>query len=181
MTQNWIDQIDDLTINFNDTFGQLSSEQLSWKPDSDSWNIAQVIDHIIVVSRSYEPTFKALGQGTYKPPFIGKIGFLVKLMGKTILEGSGPDRRKKISTFPVWQPSQTEIQDDLMARFDKTQLELQQWIRNSADLIGRGTVISSPANRNIVYKLETALDIILAHQGRHFEQAKEVLQLIEQG
>jgi hypothetical protein len=40
-------------------------------------------------------------------------------------------------------------------------------------------VISSPANKNIVYKLETAFDIIVSHEQRHLEQAKEILQLMK--
>jgi hypothetical protein len=47
-------------------------------------------------------------------------------------------------------------------------------IQSSSKLLEYKTVISSPANRNIVYKLETAFDIIVAHEFRHFEQAKEV-------
>jgi hypothetical protein len=42
----------------------------------------------------------------------------------------------------------------------------------------KGTVISSPANKYIVYKLETAFDIIVAHEERHLEQAKEVLSVL---
>lgn len=48
-------------------------------------------------------------------------------------------------------------------------------IKNSEDLLVNGIVISSPANKNIVYKLETAFNIIVTHEQRHFEQAKEVL------
>jgi len=179
MTQKWIDQIDDITIKFNDSFDQLTPQQLNWKPNSDTWSIGQIIDHLITVSQSYEPTFIGLEAGTYKTPFVAKIGFLVKIMGKTILEGSGSDRKKKISTFPVWEPSQSEIPEDVLARFDKSQLDLQERIRGCQDLLSKGTVISSPANRNIVYKLETAFDIIIAHEGRHFKQAREVLDMIK--
>ena len=44
-------------------------------------------------------------------------------------------------------------------------------------MLGKGVVISSPANKNIVYKLETALDIITTHEKRHFEQARRILVL----
>jgi len=51
-------------------------------------------------------------------------------------------------------------------------------IENSKDLVEKGTVISSPANKNIVYKLEKAFEILLTHERRHFEQSKEIYQLI---
>ena len=37
-----------------------------------------------------------------------------------------------------------------------------------------GHARTAKANKNIVYKLETAFDIIVTHEERHFEQAKEV-------
>jgi hypothetical protein len=50
-------------------------------------------------------------------------------------------------------------------------------IEEAKELVAKGTVIASPANKNIVYKLETAFDIIVSHEQRHLEQAKEVLVL----
>ncbi len=66
--------------------------------------------------------------------------------------------------------------EDILQQFEKHQSELKQQIAFCEKLIGKGAVISSPANKNIVYKLETAFDIIVSHEERHLEQAKEVLQ-----
>ena len=83
-----------------------------------------------------------------------------------------------MKTFPIWEPSESQIPPGVLNRFALHQSELKSLIENSADLVQRGVVISSPANKNIVYKLETAFDIIVAHEQRHFEQAKEVLQVM---
>jgi hypothetical protein len=64
-------------------------------------------------------------------------------------------------------------------RYDKThQAELKSLIENSTDLVNRGEVISSPANKMIVYKLETAFEIIVTHELRHLEQAKEMREML---
>ncbi|CAZ97441.1 Putative protein [Zobellia galactanivorans] len=47
-------------------------------------------------------------------------------------------------------------------------------------MIEKGCIISSPANKNIVCRLETAFDIIVTHEQRHFEQLKETYQLMAQ-
>jgi hypothetical protein len=65
-----------------------------------------------------------------------------------------------------------------LGSFEKHQSELKKLIEDSSDLLDKSTIISSPANRNIVYKLETAFDIIVTHERRHFEQAKEIEKLI---
>ncbi len=61
------------------------------------------------------------------------------------------------------------------------QSNLKELIESSKDLVEAGVVISSPANKNIVYKLEKAFDIIIIHEQRHLEQAKEVLDKITTG
>lgn len=63
--------------------------------------------------------------------------------------------------------------------FQIHQNELIHRIEYAQGLIEKGVVISSPANRNIVYKLETAFDIIVSHEKRHIEQSKELLNLIK--
>jgi hypothetical protein len=167
-------KIDHITNSFKEKFGKLSAEQLNWKPNAQTWSIAQNIDHLIVINESYYPVIKSVREGTYKLPFIGKIGFMVNSMGKMILNAVEPTRKKKMKTFPIWEPTKSEISSDILAKFEKHQEELKKMISDSKDLVEKGAVISSPANKNIVYKLGTAFDIIVTHEQRHLEQAKEV-------
>lgn len=173
-----ISQINKNTDEFLEAFDGLSSEQINWKPDSKTWSIGQNIDHLIIINRSYWPVIESVRNGTYKPPLIAHLGFMVSLFGKMILKAVQPDRKRKVKTFPIWEPSQSEIQEGILDRFKEHQQELKKMIENSRDLISQGVVISSPANRNIVYKLETAFEIMVTHERRHLAQAKEVLRLM---
>jgi hypothetical protein len=176
---DWNLQIDKITESFVTDFKSLSTEQLNWKPNPQSWSIAQNINHLIVVNETYFPVLASLKEGTYKTPFIAKLGFLVSFLGKTILDAVKPDRIKKMKTFPIWEPTISNIKHDILDQFIKHQKELKHQIETSKELLKKGTVISSPANRNIVYKLEIAFDIIVSHEQRHLEQAKELLQLMK--
>jgi hypothetical protein len=177
-TNRWTAQIDKTTEAFKTTFGGLTIEQLNAKPDANTWSIAQNMDHLIVINETYYPVIKAVRDGTYKPPFMGKLSFMVNFLGNFILTSVQPDRKKKIKTFPIWEPSKSAIGSDILTRFEKHQEALKKLITTNADLIEKGTVISSPANKNIVYTLEKAFDIIVAHEQRHFEQANELLPLV---
>lgn len=177
--KDWTLQIDKITEHFVVAFGSLSTEQLNWKPNPQTWSIAQNIDHLIVVNETYYPVLTSLKEGTYKTPFIARLGFMVSFLGKTVLNAVKPDRKKKMKTFPVWEPTISQVKDDILDNFKKHQGELSRQIETSKDLVEKGTVISSPANKNIVYKLETAFDIIVSHEQRHLEQAKEILQLLK--
>ncbi|WP_418604498.1 DinB family protein [Hwangdonia sp.] len=177
--ENWIAQIDKTTQNFSETFGELSFEQLNWKPNAETWSISQNMEHLIVINESYFPVIDSIRKDTYKTPFLAKFGFLVSFFGKTVLKAVQPDRKKKMKTFTMWEPNESDIAIGILDRFRKHQSELKNIIQNSKDLIEKGTVISSPANKNIVYKLEKAFDIIVTHEQRHFEQALEVHQLMK--
>ena len=171
----YVNKIDSVTNSFKEKFGNLSAEQLNWKPNEQIWSIGQNIDHLIVINETYYPIIKSVRQGTYRLPFMGRIGFMINFFGKFILNSVEPTRKKKIKTFPIWEPTKSNISPDILTRFEKHQEELKQMISGSKDLLEKGVVISSPANKNIVYKLGAAFDIIVTHEQRHLEQAKEVL------
>ena len=179
-TENWASKIDQVSDEVEKEFGRLSSKQLNWKPDVQTWSIAQNLDHLIIINESYYPIIHAVRQGTYKTPLTGKMGFLVKILGNTVLKSVQPDRQKRMKTIRIWEPAQATIESDIVSRFEKHQNELKQMIAGCHDLLDKGTVISSPANRHIVYKLETTFDIIVAHEQRHLGQAKRILQIQEQ-
>jgi hypothetical protein len=177
-TTKWIADIDKVTALFRERFGSLSVDALNYKPSADVWSIAQNIEHLIVVNQTYYPMIEQVRNGTYKLPWTGKLGFLVNFFGNFLLKHVSPDRRKKIKTFPIWTPSQSRIEGDILGNFEKHQQELKQLINDSRDLLDNHTIISSPANKMIVYKLEKAFEIIITHERRHLEQATELLELI---
>ena len=173
-TDKWINEIDRLTSDFKTTFSELSTEELNWKENELKWCIAQNIEHLICINESYYPVIESIRKEEYKRPLLGKIGFVVNLFGRMILKSVQADRKKKMKTFPIWEPRKSNIADDILTRFEVHQDELKQMIINSQDLLKKDIVISSPANVNIVYKLNVAWDIIIAHEQRHLLQAKEV-------
>lgn len=174
-TEKWTTQLDENTAKFKEAFGHLSAEELNLKLNAQTWSVGQVIDHLIVTNESYYPVVKSVRDGSYKVPFTGKFGFMVNFFGNFILKAVQPDNKKKIKTFPVWEPHQSNIPADIVARFEKHQTELKQFVKDNADLVEKGALISSPANRNIVYKVEALFDILVAHEKRHFEQARGIM------
>lgn len=172
--RRWTTAIDETTHDFKKSFGSLTIEQLNWKPGPQIWSIGQNIDHLIVVNQTYFPILSSLRNGTYQQPFIGKFSFIVSFFGNILLQSVQPDRKKRMKTFPIWEPTHSAMGADLFERFERNQVELKNIIEHSQDLLDLGTVISSPANKYIVYKLERAFAIIITHEQRHFEQAKEV-------
>ncbi len=171
-------ELNQLSIDFFELFGELSSTTLNWKPNPQTWSIGQIVDHIIKTNESYYPIFEDLQMGSYKASWLRHFGFLVRFFGNFVLKGVEPSRQKKMKTFPVWEPSTSLIEDDIMQKFVAHQKVLTSKIIENQDFILRGTVISSPANRIIVYTLQRAVEIMIAHEKRHLNQAEEILILI---
>ena len=174
-TSRWTTEIDKVTESVRNEFGILTGEQLNAKPSPEQWSIAQCLDHLIVINETYYPIIKQLHEKTFKLPIAGTLGFYVKWMGNFILKYVGPDRSKKMKTQSIWEPSASTIDADIVQKFEKHQQQLKQHIQSCANFIDSGVVIYSPASKIIVYTLEQAFNIIVAHEKRHLNQAREVL------
>lgn len=172
-------EIDAVTESFLSAFGTLTNDELNRKPTPESWSIAQIIEHLIITNKSYYPIIESAQNGILKLPLVARIDFIVNFFGKLILKSVKPGSKKKIKTFPIWQPAHSSIPEGILQRFEKEQSELKDFIYASKDLLDLRAVIHSPANKNIVYRLETAFDIIIAHEKRHFLQAKEEMQMFK--
>jgi hypothetical protein len=179
-TNTWNDRIHWITDTFGERFGKMTVEELNWKPSESGWSIAQVIKHIIVTNRSYFSIFEQVKNNTFKTPWIGKIPWIPDLTGRMILSYVQPDRKKRSKTARLWEPSRSQIKGDLLDRFKDHQLELLRWIRILSEYTDRDLIIHSPASKMIVYPLPMAIEIIITHEERHLNQAREVLEMMKQ-
>jgi hypothetical protein len=176
---NWSGDIDEITRNFKATFGSLTTEQMNWKPDPKTWSIAQNIEHLIIINSSYFPVIRSVKEGTYSPPFIAKFGFIASFFSNMLHRAVKPNRKWKSKTMPMWKPTRGDIKAGILDRFEDHQEELKRVIEDTKGAAADGAIISSPANKNLVLKLEKAYDIMISHEKRHFEQSKEVLEAME--
>lgn len=176
--QQWQQKLDELTQEFKERFSDLPADELNRKPNAQTWSIAENMQHLIAVNESYFPILEQLKGGKYKLPFMARLSFFVNFMGNTILKSVEPGRRKKMRTFPIWEPVAAAIEGDIVGDFAKHQSELKKAISGAEELLQKKTIISSPANRNIVYTLEKAFEIIVAHEERHLNQAIEAFEVI---
>jgi hypothetical protein len=175
--QPWLSKIDETTNTFQQAFGQLTESELNWKPDGKTWSVAQNMHHLITINETYYPVVKNVREGSQKLPWIAGVKFMVRFFGSFILDSVEPTRKRKMKTFPLWEPSKSNLGVDIVQQFIRHQTELKDLIQSCSDLLDQGVIISSPANRNIVYTLAKAFDIIVTHEVRHFNQAIEINEL----
>ncbi|MEY4895153.1 MAG: hypothetical protein RL751_1982, partial [Bacteroidota bacterium] len=153
---NWLEEIDQNTHFVKELFLDLNEDQLNAKPNQNTWSIAQNLAHLIVINESYYPILQDLHHQTYKAPFHAKFPFLVSFFGKFVLKSVTPDRRKKMKTFPIWEPGQSAVVAGILDRFIQHQEELKNAIENAAVftgnnvVIGAGSIINKDIPDNVV-------------------------------
>ncbi len=172
----WHERLDGVTERVKAELGELDSDKLNWKPSSEKWSIAEVLEHLVLVNQSY--VLANAANGTSKPGFTAKIPFVVNMLGNAIYKSVEPTRAKKMKTFSVWEPSKSDVDKDVLLRFYEYQDVLKDLIIKNKKLLEDDVVIPSPANRFVVYKLRKAVEIVVSHEERHLNQAMEVKTLL---
>ncbi len=167
---DWYTRMDAVTSSFRD----LGRHDFNTKLNEVTWSIAQVLDHLVRINRSYYATFDAVKDGLNTVHIHGKFGFLNRAVGKMILKSVEPGRRRKIKTQPIWEPQKSDIPNDILDTFQDEQDEMKLWMKHLSLIEDVHQPIASPANKAIIYPLSTAFEIIVTHEERHLEQAKEI-------
>lgn len=174
-TQKWTESVDQITQEAINSFVNIPLENIHLKPNPKIWSIAENIEHLITINKTYFPILERLKNGTYQGAFIGRFPFFTNLFGDMIFKSVSDGGKKKQKTFPLWEPKIQQGDDTILERFKQHQEELKSWIVQMEPLIKKNQIIHSPANKLIVYSLEKAIEIIIAHEHRHLDQAKNLL------
>lgn len=158
----------------NDSFALLSEDQLNWKPDADSWSIAECLDHLIVTNEQYFTIFEDLKNNNYHPSFWMKLPFYSNICANLILKSVDPDNKVKMKTFSVFTPRYSNYAQQIVGDFEDSQNKLIDNLKALDHLDHQRVRIASPVNAKMVYTLKDACNILWKHAVRHFNQAKRL-------
>ena len=174
---NLIDEAKQIAEDAQKTFGNLSVEQLNWKPNDESWSVAQCLEHLIVINSSYFPLIEKISRGEYKHSLKERLPLLPKFFGKLVLNAVKPETERKLKASPKYQPSSSAIEGDIIEKFTKHQQEVIEHIKMTGHLDLKKIIITSPVASFVTYSLLDGYKIVVAHEQRHFAQAERVTQV----
>ena len=170
---NWIEEIQSITTEYLHEFGELSMADLNLKLSDNTWSIGEVVEHLITTNSLYFKIFDDVLSNKYRVHWLAGVPGVPSLLGNMILKGVEPDTQKKSKTVKVFEPQLHKFDDQLWHRFESCQLKMANYFSQLKEEHLK-MVISSPANRAIVYPLGTAINIIVSHEKRHFNQALKI-------
>jgi DinB superfamily len=156
-------------------FGNLNEQQLNWKPDSSSWSVAQCLDHLVTINREYFPIFDRILKGEYRKAMLHRLPILPGILGRLMVKALSPDSYQKFKAPDTARPSSSSIDSRIVDRFTACQRETVEIMRRLADFDPAKIIITSPFASVVVYSLQDAFRLIVAHERRHFAQAQRVM------
>lgn len=158
-------------------FGNLSADQLNWKPSETGWSIAQCFDHLISTHSLYFPLFSRLAGGDRRRSFLEKYSPLSGFFGRFLVRSLDPKNQKKMKTTARGKPSASELDAEIVDRFVEHQAQMIEHLRKlPADIDAAKFNITSPMMGFVTYSLDDCFTVLDVHCRRHLGQAKRVIE-----
>jgi DinB superfamily len=158
------------------TFGHLDGRQLNWRPDATSWSVAQCFDHLINANREMCRAMRLAGDPAVSRTIWQRLPILPGLFGRVMVRSLGPTVTRKFTAPKTATPSASEIDTRVLDRFAAGHGEVEALAGTFGARDPARLIMVSPFVRFITYSVLDGFRLIAAHERRHYEQARRVLQ-----
>jgi len=153
----------------------LSDDQFNWRPPSGGWSVAQCIEHLNVTARVYLPKLDegiadAIRRGLY-----GEGPFRYNWFGRMFVRSQEPTTRMKYKTAKVFTPAPARPKQETLAAFRAYQVQFVDRLRQANGLDLARARVKSPAMSLLRLPLGSGFALMVAHERRHLQQARNVM------
>ena len=171
-----LEELGAVTGDARKVFGGLSAAQLNWKPSAERWSVGQCFDHLITTNRTFFADLERVAAGKHRASLWGRVSPLSGLFGRFILKALDPEKGRRTKAPRVFEPARSDVAADVIEKFASHQEALAARMRATRGADLRGLKVTSPVSAVATYSLLDAYRIVVAHERKHFEQARRVTQ-----
>lgn len=169
-----VEELGAIKTEAREVFGALTHAQLNWKPSAERWSVGQCFDHLINTNSTFFTDMERVANGTFKSSTWARVSPLSGFFAGMILRSLDPLKGRKSKAPRVFEPTSSEVDAGVLERFASHQEELARRMRATAGVDLRRTMVTSPVAAVATYSLLDAYRIVVAHERKHFEQARRV-------
>jgi hypothetical protein len=174
-SNNVTNELQTIAADAQKTFGDLSAEQVNWRPSETGWSVGQCFEHLIKSNELFFDKLDEIADGKHKHSFLESFSPLSGVFGNLLINSLKKDSRKfKAPTQKIVPPS--EIDANIIEIFAAHQAELAEKIKRTETADWKKTKVTSPFFSIATYTLSDGYTVIVEHEKRHFRQAGRVLQ-----
>ena len=177
----WISEVRAVSARVQTLMAASTAVQRCVQPNAQAWSVDQVLEHIMQVNSSVVNVIREIQNGTYKAGIMSRFPWIARKLGALILRSVQPQTQSKIKTVAGWEPQSSGQRHDMADMFQQHQEELCAVLHSMRTMPLHAIIISSPENSLIVYTLYAALQIIVAHEQRHCNQAERTIEMVRAG
>jgi DinB family protein len=169
-----LDDLDKSDAEARRIIGGLSDAQANWQPRESAWSIAQCLDHLARGNALYAGVLRAavgesraatkLRRGPIQPGWLSGI----------FIRSLEPPPKTKMRAPKKIVPASRANKDEVLQAFLRSQEEMRDVIRESADLDLNRIRFRNPFFGFLRFTVGAGLMIIAAHDRRHLWQAEHV-------
>jgi hypothetical protein len=170
-----ISDLEKISVDAKSDFGDLSVEQINWKPSAKSWSVGQCLDHLIEANCRMLAKAEPIIHGKHNPTFFERLPLVSKFFGKLVLGAVDPKTVRKTKNPGIFDPAKSDLEVDVIEKFVAEQEKIIAAMKASEGVDLERTIMTSPVAVFVTYSVFDAFRIITAHEKRHFQQAKRVV------
>ena len=157
-------------------------DDAAWRtrPGSESWSVAECIQHLNLTSRAYMPILRDAIQN-------GRARGLTDGTGQNRLDVVGwmfvkmlepPVKRMRVQTTTPFIPPSVDPRPNVVAEYDDLQRKLIAFLSEADGLALSKIKVASPFNAKFRYNMYSAYRMIASHQRRHLWQAEHAREAV---
>jgi hypothetical protein len=158
------------------TFGALNGEQLNWRPDATRWSVAQGVEHLLTSGNQIRQAADDALTGSRPQTIWQRLPLLPRIAGRLMIRSLSPQATRKLAAPSAAQPA-SNISADVIRRFVEQHGQLVGWMNRLDETNAACVIMTSPYVDVVTYSVLDACRILIAHDRRHFEQARRVMAL----
>jgi len=157
-------------------FGAFNGRQLNWRPDTTRWSVAQCFEHMLTTGRLMRLAAEDALNGARPRSIWQRLPLWSRLLGPMMIRSQAPATTRKFTAPPAAQPP-SEIPADVIQRFGEHVRDAAAWVQALDEQRAARAIMTSPFVRVVTYSVLDGCRLMMAHDHRHFEQARRVTEV----
>jgi non-ribosomal peptide synthetase component F len=166
--------LDGLAQETRATFGGFDARQLNWRTDAARWSVAQCFEHLLTADRLMSRAAEAALNSGRPRTIWERLPVLPGVLGRMLIRSQTPGGARRFTAPSKAQPATSDIAADIIQRFVEQHRETVKSVQALDERDAARAIMTSPFIRVVTYSVLDGWRLMLAHDRRHFEQARRV-------
>jgi hypothetical protein len=171
-----VDQIDSASLNARELISSRSVADLTWRPKTGSWSVAECLDHIAQTTFAFLPPIKEAI--ACAPTLSQNRALRTGILAGLFVRNLAPPYRIRLKVLPQLAPRCKDF-DSTWSRFLEAQSQLIETVHSARGLAVDRVKVKSPVYARLSYNIYGALCILAAHECRHLWQIEQILRTLD--